>query len=158
MPDKRFAFSNFEVVPEGLTLGGKSYATSEHLYQALKTTDPEARERVRLAPTPAAAKRLGRKVPLREGWDEYLSRRMMLVVLAAKFRQEPFRSRLLASEGELVEWNTWHDTRWGRCTCPRHKGRGENVLGHLLMELRDAIRKEEEEKEAACHDDPAART
>lgn len=139
----RWNLSNFEEIPGGLLYEGKPYATAEALYQALKTNDMEARERVRLAPTPAAAKRLGRRVPLRPGWCTELARGIMLIVLGSKFRREPFKSRLLASEGELVEWNTWHDTRWGRCTCPRHKGRGTNMLGQLLMQVRETIRAEE---------------
>ncbi len=38
-----------------------------------------------------------------------------------------------SDEGEIVERNTWNDTFWGVC-----KGKGENHLGILLMEIRDS--------------------
>ena len=42
-------------------------------------------------------------------------------------------NKLQLIEGEIVEENTWGDTFWGVC-----KGVGENHLGKLLMEIRDA--------------------
>ena len=129
-----FPFSNFEPV-DGLELDGTPYPTAEHLFQALKTDDLESRERVRTARTPAAAKRLGRRVPLREYWDD-VKLTVMMTVLRRKFRLEKFRSRLLAWDGPIVETTTWHDTYWGICVCARHGGTGENHLGRLLAELR----------------------
>ena len=43
----------------------------------------------------------------------------------------------------LIEGNTWHDNYWGDCSCNRCKSKsGENMLGILLMELRDKLNKE----------------
>ena len=137
----RFAFSNFEPV-DGLELG-TPYPTAEHLFQALKTDDLAWRERVRTARTPVMAKRLGRQVPLREYWDD-VKLTVMMTVLRRKFRLEPFKSRLLAWEGPIVECTTWHDQYWGVCVCPRHGGRGENHLGRLLEELRAELLSEAE--------------
>ena len=38
----------------------------------------------------------------------------------------------------LVEWNRWHDQRWGSCVCGRTAcdTDGENRLGQILMQLR----------------------
>ena len=36
---------------------------------------------------------------------------------------------------ELIEGNNWHDTFWGVC-----KGKGQNNLGKILMEVRKDIR------------------
>lgn len=130
----RFPFSNFEPV-DGLELDGVPYPTAEHLFQALKTDDPSWRERIRTAAGPGRAKRLGRLVPLREYWDE-LRDVAMRTVLRREFALKPFRSRLLAWEGPIVERTTRHDTYWGTCSCPRHGGRGENRFGQLLEELR----------------------
>lgn len=132
-----FPFSNFEPV-RGLAFDGALYPTSEHLFQALKTDDLDWRERVRTAKTPASAKRLGRLVPLREYWDD-VKQTVMLTVLRRKFRLEPFKSRLLAWEGPVVETTTWHDTYWGVCACVRHGGRGKNHLGRLLEALRSDL-------------------
>jgi len=67
---------------------------------------------------------------------------VMRELLLRKFEQEVFRRRLLAWQGPIVEWNTWHDTRYGKCTCPRHNGEGENILGQLLTEIREELRRE----------------
>ena len=136
-----FPFSNFEPV-DGLELDGTPYPTAEHLFQALKTDDLAWRERVRTARTPATAKRLGRQVPLREYWDE-VKLTVMMTVLRRKFRLEPFKSRLLAWDGPIVEYTTWHDTYWGTCVCARHGGRGENHLGRLLEDLRAELLSEQ---------------
>lgn len=137
-----FPFSNFEPVA-GLTWDGVEYPTAEHLFQALKTDDLEWRERVRTARTPATAKRLGRRVPLREYWDD-VKLTVMLTVLRRKFHLEPFKSRLLAWDGPIVEFTTWHDTYWGTCVCARHGGRGENHLGRLLEDLRAELLSEQD--------------
>lgn len=134
--DRRAAWplSNFERVV-GLELDGVEYQTAEHLFQALKTDDLAWRERIRTATSPVTAKRLGRKVPLRDYWDE-IKLTVMKTVLRRKFRLDPFRSRLLTWEGPIVERTTWHDRYWGVCVCPKHMGEGENHLGQLLEEVR----------------------
>lgn len=46
------------------------------------------------------------------------------------------RVRLLATgSAELIEGNVWNDTFWGVC-----RGRGQNHLGRILMEVRDGLR------------------
>jgi predicted NAD-dependent protein-ADP-ribosyltransferase YbiA (DUF1768 family) len=83
-----------------------------------------------------AAKRYGRTVELRPGWVE-MKLRVMLFGLRQKFASgSPYAAQLLAHTDELVEWKTWHDLHWGRCTCSRHNGAGENRLGRLLVFVR----------------------
>lgn len=64
--------------------------------------------------------------------------------LRLKFTDPELKSKLLATgDEELVEGNTWHDRTWGRCVCSKCGGQGQNLLGQLLMELREEIKKEE---------------
>ena len=63
---------------------GHTYATAEHAFQAAKCIDEREAERVRQAPSPAAAKQIGRRVRLRVDWDE-VRVEVMRAVLAAKF-------------------------------------------------------------------------
>ena len=59
---------------------------------------------------------------------------VMRAVLAAKFSDPDLQACLIATgDAELVEENTWGDRFWGRT-----RGVGKNMLGHLLMELRDS--------------------
>jgi predicted NAD-dependent protein-ADP-ribosyltransferase YbiA (DUF1768 family) len=70
---------------------------------------------------------------------------VMRQALEIRWSREPYRSRLLATGDEqLVERTTWHDTYWGICTCPKHGGVGENMLGRLLVQVRSQLRAEEE--------------
>jgi ribA/ribD-fused uncharacterized protein len=125
--------SNF--YPSPITHNGLVYPTAEHMYQALKTTDLIEREHVRLAATPAIAKKLGRSVTLQPNWFD-ISLETMLWCLRQKFNHPSLAAKLLATgDQELIEGNTWGDTFWGVC-----QGVGENHLGRLLMQVRDELR------------------
>lgn len=132
-----FAFlSNF--YPSTVAVEGKLYPTVEHAYQALKTTEPLAREIIRKAATPGEAKRLGRTVEIRSDWND-IRLEVMRDLLIQKFANPFLRPMLLATEdAELIEGNHWNDRFWGVC-----RGEGQNHLGRLLMEVRELIRKEE---------------
>lgn len=119
--------SNFYADPHG----GLSV---EHYYQARKTEDIEEADAILNANTPGEAKRLGRKATLRPDWDD-IKDDVMLILLWRKFCHEPLRTRLLETgDQELIEGNTWGDTYWGVCN-----GKGKNMLGKLLMKVRDEL-------------------
>jgi ribA/ribD-fused uncharacterized protein len=131
--------SNFFVTRRPIIYDRKEYLTSEHLFQAIKTTDPEWREKVRLAATAGDAKKLGYQVPLRADWEARKIEAMRLC-LKLKFTDPLLRAKLMKTgTALLVEGNTWKDYFWGVCG-----GRGENWLGKLLMELRASFFAEEE--------------
>lgn len=118
-----------------------AYKTSEHLYQALKTTDMNWRERVRKADTPVKAKRLGRQLPLRSNFDN-VKIQLMHTVLKAKFTQNSHMKQALldTKDSQLIEGNYWHDNFWGNCTCQRCENiKGRNELGKLLMKVRETL-------------------
>ena len=125
--------------PSPIRWEGDDYPTVEHAYQAAKCLDPVARGGIRDAPTPGDARRLGREVSLRPGWQRQRFH-VMRQLLEVKFTSDPeLRAKLLATEGAvLVEGNTWGDTYWGTCN-----GRGANHLGRLLMDLREQLASEE---------------
>lgn len=126
--------SNF--FPSEIEVEGKTYATVEHAFQALKTENPTEREIVRSARTPGQAKKLGRRVTLRPDWNTARVG-VMKMLLEKKFTDKVLRAELLATDNaDLIEGNYWNDTFWGVC-----RGRGENWLGKLLMEVRERLRK-----------------
>ena len=113
---------------------GYRYPTVEHAYQAAKNDSPVYRERIQLAQRPGEAKRLGRMVPLREDWEE-VKVRIMRNLVAQKFMDPVLRDKLRnTGRANLVEGNHWGDRFWGQCPV----GNGENWLGRILMEVRDA--------------------
>ena len=125
--------SNFVSVP--VELDGETYPTVEHAYQAAKTTSAVARERVRQHVRPGEAKREGKNLVLRPGWDDNMKLAIMEDLLRQKFNQQPFRSWLLATgNARLVEGNSWGDRFWGVC-----KGVGHNHLGRLIMKIREEL-------------------
>jgi ribA/ribD-fused uncharacterized protein len=124
--------SNFFLSP--MTLHGKEYASVEHWFQSQKFTDSELQERIRLAPTPASAKALGKKKhpSFRSDWDSYREE-IMIEGLRAKFDQNVvlYVNLLHTGIAELKEASPW-DSYWGT----GRSGTGKNRMGVLLMKLR----------------------
>jgi ribA/ribD-fused uncharacterized protein len=133
--------SNFH--PAEVYLDGVKYASIEHAFQASKTLDLKRREKFTYLIKPAAAKKMGRDLPLRPDWEE-VKVGIMRELLMQKFSPSiPKRKLLSTFQAELIEGNWWHDTFWGVCDgsgrhwkCPGHEPYGENMLGKLLMEVR----------------------
>ena len=142
MFEGKYAFlSNFENSP--FTIDGVTFPTVEHWFQAYKTLDPVEFMEIVSADTPGRAKRMGRRVTLRPDWEE-VKVDVMRAGLRHKFAIPEFRTLLLATgDEELMEGNTWHDNTWGNCVCQKCQNiPGRNMLGMLLMELRNEIRYE----------------
>lgn len=119
---------------------GITFTSSEHLYQALKSTDINVQRRIASVETPAFAKRAGRKIVMRPDWEN-VKDEIMLYTLRLKFSQQSLREKLFKTNPiEIVEENYWHDNYWGACVCQKcvdilHK----NMLGELLMHVRNEI-------------------
>jgi len=127
---------------------GIVYASTEHAYQAAKTTNHDLRRHFFAHGTAAQAKNRGRNIALRPDWEQ-VKLSIMLELLRIKFSDPTLADKLLGTDdAELVEGNWWHDQYWGVCncgrdgTCSKKGGVGENHLGKLLMQVRDERRKE----------------
>lgn len=140
--------SNFyPVYPNGVEVRGLKFPTVEHAYQYAKSDpndlsfDTKSKQSAILACSPFHAnktKRLGFSFKLRPDW-EAIKLELMLFLLSQKFA-DPFMKKCLDSTKgiHLVETNYWHDNFWGNCLCPKCEGiPGQNMLGQLLMEIRD---------------------
>lgn len=125
--------SNF--YPASVYYEGIIYPTSEHAFQAVKTTDENQRLNIAMLETPGEAKKYGKTVRMRPAWDD-VKVGVMAEIVEAKFTQNPdLLEKLLATDDiELVEGNTWGDKFWGVSG-----GAGENYLGKVLMELRQRL-------------------
>lgn len=116
------------------------FETAEHAFQAAKTNIPRLKKFIQDMPTPGKAKAAGRGVILREDW-ELVKFSIMREIVKRKFEDPELALKLKATEPSiLIEGNTWHDLVWGVCTCPEHQGKGQNLLGQILMLVRDDIR------------------
>lgn len=134
-----FYLSNFYVAPIPMPDESMPYAqTVEHRFQALKSLDPEQIRWVLDSPSASASKQRGRQVTLRPDWER-IKDEVMLESLRAKFTlHNNLRLNLLATApAELIEGNNWGDTYWGFDTS---LNRGENLLGRLLMQVREELK------------------
>lgn len=106
--------------------------TVEHGFAAMKTLDPQARQRVVDAPTPGKAKMLGRTIALRPDWED-VKAPVMYALLRQKFAPgTELAEKLMATYPRLlIEGTLWEDRVWGI-----YEGQGANLLGHLLMAVR----------------------
>ncbi len=136
--DEYGCFSNFAPYP--ISLEGKVWPTSEHYFQAQKFLDEVHREAIRNVKSPMIAARMGRsrKRPLRPDWETVKDGVMRTAVLA-KFSQHPEIREILLSTGDaqLVE-HTTNDRYWG----DGGDGSGKNMLGQILMSVREELRHE----------------
>jgi N-glycosidase YbiA len=129
-------FSNFSA--HAIRLKGMMWATSEHYFQAQKFAGTEREQEVRFAKSPSVAARLGRsrEHPLRPDWESVKDAIMREAVLA-KFTQHADLRQILLNTGTavLVE-HTANDAYWG----DGGDGSGRNMLGQILMSVRDELR------------------
>lgn len=135
---ENFFLSNFFKSP--VVYNGRTWPTVEHAFQAAKV-DAETAEMIFHAATPGEAKRLGRRGVMRSDW-EVVKVDVMRDCLREKFLKNPsLKHRLLDTGDEvLVEGTTWHDNYWGVCKCQKCRNSGivgQNMLGKLLMEIRE---------------------
>ncbi len=136
--DSYGCFSNFS--KHGFELDGKYWSTSEHYFQAQKFIGTDFEEQVRLALSPMDAAIMGRdrSKPLRSDWEQIKDTIMFNAVLA-KFRtHEDIRNILLSTGYEEIIENTSDDYYWG---CGK-KGTGKNMLGKVLMKVREILKME----------------
>ena len=135
------AFSN--LYQRSFVFEGRNYPTSEHAYQAGKARKDEVREWVLSAPSPALVAMAAHGLytwDIVSDWSRIKLNRMR-AVLRAKFTQHEDLRKLLLSTGSarLVEAGTVDNAVnrfWGEV-----RGKGKNMLGVLLMELRAELHK-----------------
>lgn len=133
---KYYFLSNFYEAP--VTIDGITYQNNEAAFQAQKVF---GEERLKFQDISAKdAKHLGRRVRLRPDWEE-VKVDLMRKIVKAKFEQnQDLMTSLLKTEGEvLVEGNTWGDRTWGVSG-----GVGQNLLGKILMDVREEFLEEME--------------
>jgi len=113
---------------------GITYNHSEGAFQAQKTLDENERLKF-VDKTAGQTKRLGKKVQLRDDWEDKKIDIMHNVVFE-KFSQNRSLCDKLIETGnqEIIEDNNWHDYFWGICN-----GKGRNELGKILMTVREAM-------------------
>ena len=119
---------------------GLTYHNAEAAFQAQKCASEEEKVKYTQVKSPVTAKHMGRREPgFPSNWNE-ICYGIMKRIVTAKFSNPELRAMLKATgTATLVEGNTWHDNRWGHCTCAKCATKeGQNWLGKILMEVRDS--------------------
>jgi ribA/ribD-fused uncharacterized protein len=132
--------SNFWKTP--VHFEGILYPSSEHAYQAAKHLDVATKKKIAKM-TPGQAKRAGGR-----GFPDWENQKVIVMekILRIKFQNPAMKKKLLSTgDAILEEGNTWGDKFWG--VSPPGSGNGNNILGHLLMKIREDLKAEELEKE-----------
>jgi ribA/ribD-fused uncharacterized protein len=114
-----------------IEIDGISYTNAESAFWAQRVKDSRARNKFsRLSGNKARAKAIQAE-PV-EDWDENINY-YMEKVLKAKFSDPKMMKLLNSTKGcKLINTNTYRDDYWGV-----YMGKGKNVLGKLLMKIRD---------------------
>jgi len=128
-------FSNF--IDSPILMDGIRYPTVEHAYQAHKCSTIEERKQIAALPNAGKAKRAGRKVKVREDWEQ-VKYAIMCECLLHKFRIKEFKIELLRTNNKPIieDASVWDDKIWGT----GRDGTGQNLLGKALMKVRTIIR------------------
>lgn len=124
--------------PSEIEWRSDKWLTVEHAYQASKSSSQSEREYIRLAGTPALAKRYARLIVYhaREFHDTKIG--VMTELVRLKFQIPTLAEKLKATgDARLIEGNRWGDVFWSECPI----GEGSNNLGKILMLVREEIRR-----------------
>lgn len=105
------------------------FTNVEAAYQAQKV--PEIADRFSQVKGLEAKRMDGRLKISRKDWDTY-HLFAMANALHAKFKNTYLKSLLKAIKDPIIHDNYWGDEYWGVC-----KGSGKNILGNMLMIIRD---------------------
>ncbi len=122
-------------------LEGKRWPTVEHYFQGMKFSDETQQEKVRNAPTPQQARKLGRKrhKSFRKDWKKVRETVMTRGVYTRCRTHPDLADELLATGDQKIVENSNFDYFWG---CGRDR-RGENAYGRVLMNVRAKLRSEQ---------------
>jgi len=117
---------------------GRWWNWNEAPYQSAKTIIQAEKDEIWAAVKANDSRLLGQKVTMRPDWDQ-VKRSVMKECCLAKFLQHPDLRKQLMDTGmeELIE-DSPVDWYWG---CGKD-GTGQNVLGQVLMEIREELKGE----------------
>jgi ribA/ribD-fused uncharacterized protein len=128
-------FSNFYMTP--IEAWGLQFKSTEHgyaYYKAQEMNEPEKAEEIIRAPNARSAKMIGDTISTNQKWQEN-KRSVMYYLLLQKAKQcRKFNLELQASRDNILIEDTEHEY-WGR----GRSGNGQNILGRLLMTIRNNL-------------------
>ncbi|MFA7287276.1 MAG: NADAR family protein [Melioribacteraceae bacterium] len=126
--------SNF--APCKVKLDGIIYESVEHAYMSAKSDNIEWKAFCQDTKFAGTVKKQSRSIKLIDNWNKEKFN-VMRKCLEQKFRQEPYKSKLINTANLAIEeGNNWNDKIWGICL---KTGQGQNNLGKMIMEIRSSL-------------------
>ena len=140
--DEFGVFSNFAHTP--VEIDGHTWFTTEHYYQSWKfkgvddSASIRAFQRILTKKSPVEAAKLGRDKSIlrRPEWKAIKDDAMRVAVACKANQHEEMREALLKTGDALIVEKAITDDYWGYGP----DGNGKNMLGHVLMEVREALK------------------
>lgn len=129
-----------------MVISGESIRSAEALYQACRFPHRPDVQRLILdqkSPMTAKMKSKPHRSDSRTDWDRVRTTVMRWALRAKLYCNRRFYDLLLATGDEPIVENSRKDRFWGAVPEPDGTLVGKNVLGRLLMELRDDVRREQ---------------
>lgn len=130
--------ATFHFSPKPIIVEGEEYANSEAYYQCMKSFGQPDHEQAKAAirhASPMDTYHSGRQFSLRPDWD-LVKVDVMRKAIYAKFTQDSDLKELLLSTHNHPLVQIKGDSFWGS----GYDGRGQNILGKLLEDLRAQLR------------------
>jgi ribA/ribD-fused uncharacterized protein len=151
------AFSN--LFPRPILFDGREFPTAEHAYQAGKARKEEVREWILSAPSPSLVAMAAHGLytwDIVPNWSQIKFDRMR-AVLRAKFTQHQDLAQLLVSTGDARIVEVGHVANGVNRTWGEVNGKGLNMLGVLLMEIRAELKPGETDGHKTAKQSPNGR-
>ena len=120
---------------------GKWWDTAEHAYQFGKFRDKEIAEWVMSAPKPHLVSVVGHGIfafDITPNWSKIKVERMKNILHSKFSLNQELKKKLIETEDSILIENSKTDNFWG--IGPKFKGK--NMLGKLLMEIREKLQME----------------
>lgn len=117
------------------------YKTVEHYYQSQKFNNHLIKSIIRKSPTPGFSKFIAKilKIIRNPAWDSIKQETMYKGIKSKFIQHNDLLKLLLATDGKEIIENSLNDHYWGI----GKSGSGQNIMGKLLMKLRDELIKGE---------------
>ena len=137
-----YFLSNF--YPCQINYKGIIYPSVEHAFQAAKVISYRTKIKISQIENPGSAKSYARKCKIRKDWEK-IKVAVMSDILLLKFQDKSLFQQLKNTGNKYIEeGNYWHDNFWGNCYCQKCKKiNGKNILGKILMTIREKTKGEE---------------
>lgn len=114
-----------------------TYTSVEQAYRTLQCKNESDVHKIANIFSRKKLKIISRFIESECDWDESRKIEIMLKILKKKFNKLKMRKKLAETRDlKLVYINYAHEMFWGVCTCTKHKRKGRNILGKLLMKMR----------------------